>query len=80
MDQAVDYLIDLDQSGRGWEKKIYTMNLNMVDLAPFHGLDSRVSAVVRQRLAGVRQDLLEGRIQVPTTYATIGRPSQEKSR
>lgn len=63
MDSAVIYLIDCDRS-TGWQSKVYTMNLNLVNLAPFHSLDPRVSLQTRQRLGEVRQQLLEGKIQV----------------
>jgi basic membrane protein A and related proteins len=68
MDNAVMYLIDLDR-GAGWQNKVYTMDLNLVNLAPFHSLEGRVSPQIRQRLAQVRQQLLEGKILVPATYA-----------
>jgi basic membrane protein A len=71
MDQAVSYLIDLDRSGRGWEDKVYTLDLAMVDLAPFHSLDSRVSLQVRQRLGDLRQRLLQGKITIPTRYEQL---------
>jgi basic membrane protein A and related proteins len=67
-DSAVTGLIGLDLQGRGWENKIYTVDLAMVDLAPFHGLASRVPPAVVRRLADVRQALLDGRIIVPQPY------------
>ncbi|HWF40352.1 MAG TPA: BMP family protein [Candidatus Acidoferrales bacterium] len=68
MDNAVEYLIDLDRSARGWQNKVYTTELTMVDLAPFHSLDSRVPIRVRQKLAEVRQQLIAGKITIPASY------------
>jgi basic membrane protein A and related proteins len=75
MDNAVAYLIDLDRSGRGWQNKIYTMDLTMVDLAPFHSLDSRVPPQVRQKLAEVRQQLIAGKLTIPRTYEDLHLPA-----
>jgi len=68
MDNGVSYLIDLDRTGRGWENKVYTMDLTLVDLASFHSFDSRVPAQVKQKLADVRRELIAGTIVIPRTY------------
>jgi basic membrane protein A len=70
-DRAVLHLIDLDRDGRGWENKVYTMDLSDVDIAPFHSLDGKVSAAVRRMLAAIREKIMTGQIAVPTTYAQI---------
>lgn len=72
MDNGVIYLIDLDRSGKGWEEKVYTMDLTLVNLAPFHGLDSLVSAETKKHLEEARQGLLSGSIVIPTTYEAVG--------
>lgn len=70
-DRAVLHLIDLDRDGQRWENKVYTMDLSQVDIAPFHALEGRVSAAVRAILAGVREKIMAGQIEVPATYAQI---------
>jgi basic membrane protein A len=71
MDIAVSYLIDLARTGRGWENKVYTMDLTMVDLAPFHSLDSRVPPQVRRSLADIRRQLIRGTITIPASYEQL---------
>lgn len=71
-DSAVRHLIDLDQSGKGWENKVYTMDLGLVGLASFHGLESKVSDSTRKKLEEVRQALMSGKVSVPKTYAELG--------
>lgn len=71
-DRGVEHLIDLDQSGKGWENKIYTMDLSLVGLAPFHGLESRVPESATKKLEEVRQALISGAVTVPKSYEDLG--------
>lgn len=71
-DRGVQYLVDLDQSGKGWENKIYTMDLNLVGLAPFHGLEAKVPESARKKLEEVRLALMSGSITVPKSYEELG--------
>lgn len=71
MDTAVTHLIELEQDGPGWENKIYTVDMSTLNIAPFHSLEKLVPADVKATLAKVHQELVDGKITVPTTYAQI---------
>ncbi len=70
MDTALRHLIDLDR-GAGWEDKIYTLDMSMVNIAPFHALDAKVSPETKQKLEAARKGMLDGSITVPTKYEQI---------
>ncbi len=71
MDTALRHLIDIDHSDKGWEDKIYTLDMSMVNIAPFHGLDAKVPAETKQKLEDARKAMQAGEITVPTTYEQI---------
>jgi basic membrane protein A len=73
-DNGVLWLMDLDLQGKIEDNKVYTMSLDLVGLAPFHSLDGRVPQTVKNRIAAVRQQLLNGKLRVPESYQDVGMP------
>lgn len=71
MDTALRHLVDLDRGSAGWENKIYTLDMSMVNIAPFHALDAKVLPETKQKLEAARKGMLDGSITVPTKYEQI---------
>ena len=69
--KAIEMQVDLIKKGKFgglWKAGIAD---GVVDIAPYHNLDSKIPADVKQKISQMRQDIIDGKLQVPEIYERV---------